>query len=145
MGLVNKILVATDFSASATHALDYATELATKFSASTLILHVYANPIVPIPDGFMFTTTVDMAELVEHLQGRLGELQAQTGKKGVTEVHTLLLEGTAWYEIVTAAREHRCDLIVMGTQGRTGLPHFFLGSVAEKVVRKAECAVLTVH
>jgi nucleotide-binding universal stress UspA family protein len=63
---------------------------------------------------------------------------------GVTTVETRLLEGIAWCAIIADAKA-TCDLIVMGTHGRSGLSHLFLGSVAEEVVRKAECPVLVVH
>jgi nucleotide-binding universal stress UspA family protein len=56
-----------------------------------------------------------------------------------------LREGTPVEEILNAARETSADLIVMGTHGRTGLPHVLLGSVAERVVRSAQCPVLTVR
>jgi universal stress protein A len=59
-------------------------------------------------------------------------------------VHTWTMEGTAWDAIVRGATDHHCDLIVMGTHGRSGLAHLLMGSVAEKVVRHAECPVLTV-
>jgi nucleotide-binding universal stress UspA family protein len=54
------------------------------------------------------------------------------------------VEGDAVHEILTFAKENPCDLIVMGTHGRTGLGRFLMGSVAEGVVRKAPCPVLTV-
>lgn len=54
-------------------------------------------------------------------------------------------EGTPFEEIVRFARDKDIDLIVMGTHGHTGLAHLFLGSVAEKVVRRAPCPVLTVR
>jgi nucleotide-binding universal stress UspA family protein len=56
-----------------------------------------------------------------------------------------LLTGDAWHEIVKLAEEGQFDLIVMGTHGRTGIKHALMGSVAEKVLRKATCPVLTVR
>ncbi len=52
--------------------------------------------------------------------------------------------GVQFVEIIRAARDYDVDLIVMGTHGRTGVSHILIGSVTEKVVRKAPCAVLTV-
>jgi universal stress protein A len=64
---------------------------------------------------------------------------------GVRQLETRLVEGVAWSEILAATKATGCDLIVMGTHGRGAITHLLLGSVAEKVVRKAECPVLTVH
>ena len=60
-------------------------------------------------------------------------------------VHPEVREGTPFAEIVRCARDKDIDLIVMGTHGHTGLAHMLLGSVTEKVVRKAPCPVLTVR
>jgi nucleotide-binding universal stress UspA family protein len=65
--------------------------------------------------------------------------------RGVTDVGTRLAEGVAWHEIVETARSEECDLIVVGTHGRSGIGHVLMGSVAEKVVRKAGCPVLAVR
>jgi nucleotide-binding universal stress UspA family protein len=54
-------------------------------------------------------------------------------------------EGQAFYEIIQVARKESADLIVMGTHGRTGIDHLLLGSIAENVVRKSPCPVLTVR
>jgi len=63
----------------------------------------------------------------------------------VLEVETIVVKGVPFNEIINAATEINVDLIVIGTHGRTGLSHVMLGSVAEKVVRKATCPVLTVR
>lgn len=60
-------------------------------------------------------------------------------------IHKEVREGTPFYEIVSFATETDVNLIVMGTHGHTGLAHVLLGSVTEKVVRKAPCPVLTVR
>jgi len=56
-----------------------------------------------------------------------------------------LTEGVPFYEILQVAKRLRCDLIVLATHGRTGLVHAIMGSVAENVVRRARCPVLTIH
>jgi nucleotide-binding universal stress UspA family protein len=61
------------------------------------------------------------------------------------QIHRDVREGTPFYEIVRYAKEQNIDLIIMGTHGHTGLTHMLLGSVTEKVVRKAPCPVLTVR
>ena len=65
-------------------------------------------------------------------------------KAGV-KARSLLLEGAAADQIVRAARKHHADVIVMGTHGRSGLSRFLLGSVAQRVLPLAPCAVLTVR
>ena len=60
-------------------------------------------------------------------------------------MHAEVREGSPFYEIIRYAKEQDVDLIIMGTHGRGGLVHVLLGSVAEKVVRKSPCPVLTVR
>ena len=69
---------------------------------------------------------------------------AALAAEGVT-ARAVVRAGVPWREIVHLAAEEHADMIVMGTQGRTGLEHLLLGSVAERVVRTAPCPVLTVR
>jgi universal stress protein A len=64
--------------------------------------------------------------------------------KKVPKIKTEVREGRAFVEIIKTARKDNIDLIIMGSHGRTGLPHVLIGSVAERVVRKAHCPVLIV-
>ena len=82
-----------------------------------------------------------MKERAEKAIAELPDAAWCTGKTVVREVRY----GYAYREIVRHAKEQNVDLIVVGTHGRTGLTHLFLGSVAEKVVRNAPCPVLTVR
>ena len=75
----------------------------------------------------------------------LEESAARATSSGAVGVEAKLVEGVPFKEIISFARAGNYDLIVMGTHGRSGLKHALLGSVAEKVVRKAPCAVLTVR
>lgn len=142
---INKILVATDFSAHAERALEYAAELATRYEAPVVIVNVYSIPVMAIPDGMVMMTAPDVAALTEALRDGLQKAELRLRGLGVKTVESRLVEGSAWVEIVAAAKATSCDLIVMGTHGRGMVTHLLLGSVAEKVVRKAECAVLAVH
>ena len=81
--------------------------------------------------------TIDLEPLRERLQ----QLRPEDQK---VLVEHLLVQGGAAEEILQVAQERKCDLIVMGTHGRTGLGRLLMGSVAEQVVRKASCPVLTV-
>jgi nucleotide-binding universal stress UspA family protein len=145
MPMINKILVATDFSAHAERALEYAAELAVKYNAPLVLLHAYSLPVMIVPDGYVMMTAPDVAALVESLRDGLRRAERRLGELGATRVEARLVEGSAWVEITGAAKATGCDLIVVGTHGRGGLTHLLLGSVAEKVVRKAECPVLAVH
>jgi nucleotide-binding universal stress UspA family protein len=145
MPTFHKILVPTDFSPCADAAVEYAADLAATYRASVVLIHAYANPVVAIPDGFVVMTAPDFTNLLGQLQAGLRRAEVRIRERGVAEVETRLVEGSAWHEIVETARTQGCDLIVMGTHGRGAIAHFLLGSVAEKVLRKAPCPVLTVR
>jgi universal stress protein A len=145
MALINKILIATDFSETANRALDYGAELAARSNVPVLLLHVYSNPVVPVPDGFVMMTPVDVAAMLNQLEKGLAEQRQRAQALGVRQVDTVMTEGAPTSEIVRIATDHHCDLIVLGTHGRSGLAHLLLGSTAEKVLRSAPCPVLTVN
>jgi nucleotide-binding universal stress UspA family protein len=133
------ILVPTDFSETAMHALDVAVALATKFDAKLTLLHVYYVP--PPMYGVAFAWPVD-----EFASGARQELESAlfTLKQRYHNSESALRSGAPGDEIVRAAKDSAADLIVMGTHGRSGLPRLILGSVAERVVRTAPVPVLTV-
>ena len=85
-----------------------------------------------------------MAELQESAEKALDQLLDQDWAQGKKIVKSTR-QGPPFLEIIRYAKENEIDLIVLGTHGRTGLAHVLLGSVAEKVVRKASCPVLTVR
>jgi nucleotide-binding universal stress UspA family protein len=145
MRLVSKILVPVDFSKHSHKALAYACEMAKRFDAPLVLLHAYAIPAYTLPEGYIMASPATVAEVMGKIEGAMAESRKQAVDAGVKVAETLVVEGIAFAEIVKAARDKDCDLIVMGTHGRTGLKHALLGSVAEKVVRKAHCAVLTVR
>lgn len=142
----HKILLATDFSKSSTHALGYAIEMAKKFSSEILIIHV-VQPSPPLVAGFAYigADLLDgSAGIIRQAQDRMGALIEDVAHYGI-QVVAHCREGLPYDEIMALAFEQAVDLIVMGTHGHTGLSHVFLGSVAEKVVRHAKCPVLTVR
>ncbi len=143
---LRRLLVPVDFSPHSEQALRYAAALADKFGAELFLLHVFqdltiyqtevvsgAPPIVPPVEQLTASARGEMERLVRDKQ--LGRFPA----------HTEIIEGAPVEEIVDYARDKNIDLIVMGTHGRGWLAHALLGSVAEKVVRKAPCPVLTVR
>src|SRR5262245_26546652 len=144
MSLIHRILVPTDFSEHAKQAIEYAAAFSQKFEAPLDLLHVYASPVIPVPDGYVIVSATELADLRVRLSEGLDKDKARAESLGAVKVETVLAEGTAWQQIVETAKQRDCDLIAMGTHGRSGLSHLILGSTAEKVVRKAGCAVLTV-
>jgi len=143
MGLIQRILVPTDFSACANRALEYAAELSTNLGAAVVLVHVYAPPTVYLPEGAVLFPMKD-TELRAKLTAGLEQVAVEARAHGIKDTRTVFTEGDAAREIVRVAREEHCDLIVMGTHGRGGIRHLVLGSVAERVMRKADCAVLSV-
>jgi nucleotide-binding universal stress UspA family protein len=135
---IRRILVPTDFSDAAEHALRYALSLAAKLGAEIDLLHVWQLSVYASPSS-------DLAKGMEKdLSRDLEQLAGRYGAHGVVLRRHLRL-GVPYLAIVEASRDLGADLIVMGTTGRTGLAHFVLGSVAERIVRTAECPVLTVR
>ena len=140
-----KILCPVDFSDSSNHALQYAIAFSKAHAASLHLLHV----IQPLSygvgvDGIDVSTSVDVLDTLQEScrdqLKRLGEMVATEEIDATTNI----VIGTPFIEITRMAREEAMDMIVLGTHGRTGLAHMLIGSVAERVVRKAPCPVLTV-
>jgi nucleotide-binding universal stress UspA family protein len=143
---LHRILVPTDFSKFSQNALTYALAFAEKFGAELDLLHVVQDLAMFLPDvvtaGPPLVPPID--QLTQAVRTALERL-IQENNLNRLPVHAEIREGTPFYEIIRFAREKDIDLIVMGTHGRSGLAHVLLGSVTEKVVRKAPCPVLTVR
>jgi len=135
---INSILFPTDFSEQASAAFHVACALARDHQADLLILHVQDIPTVafaefgavPPPDQLSRT---EVLEKMEEFKPPDESIRSEY----------LVVDGEPAEEIVHMAQDRHCDLIVMGTHGRTGLSRLLMGSVAEEVVRKAPCPVLT--
>ncbi len=130
---IRRILVPFDWSESAKHAFQFAVSLARQNDAQLVVLHVVCLPAVmygPPPEVY-----------TDHLRDELCHIKPSDPK---LSVQYLLAEGDPGTAILRTAKEANCDLIVMGSHGRTGLAHLLMGSVAEQVVRKATCPVLIV-
>lgn len=143
---LKKILCPTDFSENSEHAMKYALTLATLSQAELQLFHV-VEPITYPQSTELFEPVLDEVELTMKMEAAFQkqlEDQVATLKDEYSKVSGKLVTGTTFLEIIKAAREEKADMIVMGTHGRTGLAHVFIGSVAEKVVREAPCPVLTV-
>lgn len=145
MHAIREILHPTDFSEGAEPALAMALELARQFNALLTILHVYAAPVSMglLGDGYTPTPEV-LEQLKADTERGLEQFRRRALASGVRCV-TAAVEGFVSEAIVAAAEARNIDLIVLGTHGRRGLNRFLLGSVAERVLRLAQCPVLTVR
>ena len=146
MTRITRILVPTDFSATADAALDYAFGLAARFGASLQLLHVLDDPFVfegMSAEAYIAEAPTLRTAMLEDARERLRH-RAVLREDGVT-IETEVLFGHGARTIAEYAAERGADLIVMGTHGRTGFAHLMVGSVAERLVRTAPCPVLTVR
>jgi len=141
----HRILWPTDFSPLAKAALPHAVGLAAESGAELVLLHVLpslAAYAVPDLSGALSVSLQRKTRAAAQRQLRRLETQVKVPN---FRLHTLLTEGVPFDQILRAAKRLRCDLIVLATHGRTGLAHAIMGSVAENVVRRAPCPVLTVR
>jgi len=144
---ITRILVPTDFSATADAALEYARVLAARLGASLHVLHVIDDQYL----GGSFAGELYVPEapnLREALKQEAEQLLAQRitpRDRELIPATTAVVVGRSFKTIVDEALSTNADLIVMGTHGRTGIQHLLLGSVAERIVRTAPCPVLTVR
>ena len=145
MERIKKILVPSDFSAHSGEALQFAADLARHYSASIDLIHVFDTLTYALPEGYVIPSADELDRMLKQCQVQLDEERRGALELGAGAVETAVLQGGSVPEIIQFAKEHGSDLIVMGTHGRTGFKHFLIGSVAERVVRTAPCAVLTVR
>jgi nucleotide-binding universal stress UspA family protein len=136
---IRTVLHPTDFSGPCAEAFRLACELAGDQSARLTVVHIVVAPPVgqvnqPAPPPLPVDPRGKLEELLRLAQASAPGLQADYRVE----------KGDAAPRIVAAAQETRCDLIVMGTHGRTGLGRALMGSVAEQVLRTAPCPVVTV-
>ena len=141
---VKLILVPMDFSEASTVALNAAITLARTFHAAIEILHVDLDPTLILPPpGDVVAMPIAMAKMMTHATEELERAVAEVREKNI-DCTGASESGRTHAAIVEHAARIGAGLIVMGSHGRHGLGHFLLGSVAEKVVENAPCAVLIV-
>ncbi len=146
MAEIKKILYATDFSDLSAWAFQYAVYLAEKCSAELHCIHV-------VDDSYQYWLTFDVAtvpvgppveELTAAADKQLGTFLADKIPESVPVVCSVL-HGRPFVAIIAYSRENDIDLIVLGTHGWSALRQALMGSVADKVVRKSPCPVLTIR
>jgi nucleotide-binding universal stress UspA family protein len=145
MMALKNVLVVTDFSEGSDAAVDEGRRLAELFGARLHLLHVVAEPFSEAWMGY--APAADFLDLMSQFEDdarrRLEGLAQPESLKGHVVVATA--RGDASHEILKYAAERGIDLVVCGTDGRSGWDRVMMGSVAERLVRLAPCPVLTVH
>jgi nucleotide-binding universal stress UspA family protein len=143
------ILVPTDFSDTAQRALDYAKVLAEAFGATLHVVHVAQDPLTYVP---MMEPNMSTAAVLAQVRDELGSDARHRLSTALSDAEQKkfrpkweLRWGLPYVEIDDYAARHGIDLIVMGTHGRGAIGGLFLGSVADKLIRKAPCPVLVVR
>jgi nucleotide-binding universal stress UspA family protein len=141
---IKRILVPTDFSACSKKALQYALPFARQFGATIILVNVIPMPPLQVAEF----SDVDIPFLAEQCRSenrrRLKQLASDEIEE-LTPIEEVIRDGKPHLEIVEVAKKMEADLIIISTHGDTGLKRFFLGSVAEHVVRHAPCPVLVVR
>lgn len=143
MKVFEHILVPTDFGGPSAQAIEVAVALVSALDARLTLLHVWDIPTYPYME--VVGDTSKLFAVVEHAAAERLQQALQYAQKRVPTATSTLRMGVPWQEVLATVNEQHPDLVVMGTHGRRGLSHVFLGSVAEKVVRLSEVPVLTVH
>lgn len=135
MPLIKCILCPTDFSDAALQAFGYAERLAHAMQAEIVLVHAFDTPVALTASGQTVPADPRLVERLEAIHGTFADVS----------ISRTLHVGAPGEVICWLASSRHCDLIVMGTHGRTGLKHLVLGSVAEYVIRHATCPVLTLR
>jgi nucleotide-binding universal stress UspA family protein len=141
-----RICCPIDFSDASRAAMEVAADVARLHGAELVLLHAYPIPGYTFPDGSVMASPKMMQELAEQAQRHLEEWR--TDAERLVQAPRVSVEkaiGEPAAEIVSYAKESGVDLLVLGTHGRTGIEHALMGSIAERVVRRAHCPVLTVR
>lgn len=141
---LKKILCPVDFSECSCHALRYAIDLALKEHALLYLIHVIETHINDMGDIMKHIDLLLDNKQIDNLRTHLLHLVPDDVRPNI-RTEPIVEKGIPFVEIVKAAKDRQVDLIVMGTHGRTGLEHILIGSVAERVIQKAPCPVLSIR
>jgi nucleotide-binding universal stress UspA family protein len=144
---IDNILVATDFSEASDAALLYGIHFARAYGATLHLLHVVDDMAAAAMATTGALTDVGslQLDLEKTTRQKLDGLLASEDRVSLHARVAVVTSSTPARSILAYAAEVPVDLIIVGTHGRTGLAHFFMGSVAQQVVRTAPCPVLTVR
>jgi len=141
---LKRILVPVDFSECSRKALQYAASFAKQFDAEIVLLHVVEPPVYSEGTGLAPTSMVfDDTTIRVAAAKQLAEWRNQIASGATVKAN--VRSGVPYHQIIQSAEETNTDLIVIGTEGRTGLARMLIGSTAERVVRHAPCPVMVVR
>lgn len=142
--MFKKIVCPVDFSEFTDEIISYALSIAKKFEAEVHLLHVIPtlNYFTPYES---FLTPENLISMERNIENEIEKDFQKIIKKVDMPVKKVIKTGVTFVEIIDYIKAENMDLVVMGTHGRSGIEHILMGSVAEKVVRKAPCPVLTVR
>ena len=142
--MFKKIVCPVDFSEFTDETINYAVDIAKKYDAELHLLHVIPNLNYFTPYE-SFLTPENLVAIEKNIEKEIEKDFENILKKIDIPVKKVIKTGVTFVEIIDYIKAENIDLIVMGTHGRSGFEHILLGSVAEKVVRRATCPVLTVR
>jgi nucleotide-binding universal stress UspA family protein len=146
MKRIRRVLYATDLSGASRRAFTTAVTIARSAGARLTILNVLTPVLPAVPQQFIDAVVLDQLEKrTQRWSARELDKLADKARASGVKATTALRSGDPVGQIIRTARAEGADLIVVGTHGRHGLPKFFLGSVAERVVATAPCPVVTVR
>jgi nucleotide-binding universal stress UspA family protein len=141
---IRKILCPIDFSQHAELVVEWAIHLAQEHDSEVLLLHAYHLPVEfqQLEGAYL---PADFWDSVKQEAERSLAIYAERARTASVSVREIVREGYPASVIQEEAREENADMIVMGSRGLSGLKHLLLGSIAERVVQKAPCPVLTLN
>jgi len=142
--MFEKILCPVDFSEFTDEILAYAVDIAKRFDSELHLIHVIPNLNYFTPYE-SFLTPENLVAIERNIEGEVGRDFDKITKKLDLPFKRIVKTGVTFVEIIDYIKDQGIGLVVMGTHGRSGIEHILIGSVAEKVVRKSPCPVLTVR
>lgn len=142
---IRHILCPVDFSAHSDRAMEYAGDLARRFQADLTVLHVVYDPLDITCSHIPHPPLEQLREEMIREAERVLERRVRRRLRLLPRTKTAVAAGPPFRQIIRYARDHRVDLVVMGTQGLTGLDRLIMGSTAERVVRTAPCPVVSIR
>jgi nucleotide-binding universal stress UspA family protein len=139
---MNKILVPTDYSEQAGNAVDYAVKVAQRFNASIVLFHAFHVPVPTMESTIILSLDDIEQENEQRLKKEAERIKAQYG--GNLTIETLCKVGFAEEAIAATSQEKKCDLIIMGSNGASGIEEVLIGTNAAGVIERSKCPILVI-